>query len=290
MHSYYNSIFKVFETVIEKPEICREDLSNLTGFSRVTVGKAVDELASYGVLIEKKEASDKVGRRREICYPNNEKAILVYDLCEKLLYIFNISAELLGTHKIENLDEMLIVGFEALTKYDGIEPIGFSFVVPELEYEEYKDKINTVLSGNADLIIGNGLAAVYSMADSVKDDKTTVLANLNSNKALFGTIYSGELINSKNKTVKWGFSGTIEDFACNILGGVMLLKPEQILLFGDKNICENIKSTLEEKINEKLKDGFSDISVNYSKKTVSASLGAAIVLRKNYILKMLEKR
>lgn len=128
MQTPNKSLFAVFNVIAENDEISRREISDITGFSQVTVGKAVDILEGSGIIGRVKKPSPGVGRKGDACVLNKNRGVVLFDLSasEALVQIRSIADELLFESKGDDVTSLIIEGLGAVNSLglDGIMGIG----------------------------------------------------------------------------------------------------------------------------------------------------------------------
>ena len=71
-----SSVMAVFETIARSGEISRAEISRLTGFSQVTVGRAVELFDACGIITQYKAERASAGRKTGICRLERSFAML----------------------------------------------------------------------------------------------------------------------------------------------------------------------------------------------------------------------
>lgn len=155
------SVLSVFDAVASCGEISRARLSEMTGFSQVTVGKAVDLLDSAGVLVQYKQNSGSVGRKTGICRLNTELGMLLFELTESETHIqiCDISLDTrVDRRTSEPLCDSFISGFTEFVEHFGDGLLGIGCVVPDGMADEYRRVVTDALGHEPELVVCSGRA------------------------------------------------------------------------------------------------------------------------------------
>ncbi len=170
------SVIAVMEAVAQYGEISRAQLSSVTGFSQMTVGKAAELLDSCGIIIQHKRDGGTVGRKAGICSLDNSRGMLLFDLTRKkvAVRIVNISLEVKNEYISEfpELSEVFFDGFSKFIEIFGDGLLGIGCIVPKGKAGEYSQAVKDALGHEAELIIEDDTA--YSIAGQARFDASGV--------------------------------------------------------------------------------------------------------------------
>ena len=110
-----NSVTAVFEAVADKGEMSRAQLSQLTGFSLMTVGKAVDILEGCGFFVQRKTSGGSVGRKMSVSEINGSCGMLLFDLTGEKATVrvcdFSLTVRGEYTSEASDVSELMAEGF-----------------------------------------------------------------------------------------------------------------------------------------------------------------------------------
>ncbi len=158
-----SSVMAIFEAIASDLEITRAEISQKTGFSQVTVGKAVDLLDACGLISQYKKERATVGRKTSVCRLNNRYSLLILDFDAKLIRMtdpaLNITAEL----AMENPQDALIQAFGCLAETD-TELMGIGCVIPDGGTDEYMPMTQKMLDMPMELLMETSKAAALANA------------------------------------------------------------------------------------------------------------------------------
>ncbi len=166
------SVIAVMEAVAQYGEIGRAELSKVTGFSQMTVGKAVELLDSSGIIIQRKQDGGSVGRKAGICSLDKSRGMLLFDLSGKQVgvRIVNISLEVESeyTSEFTELSEAFLDGFSKFVEIFGDGLLGIGCIVPKGKIGEFSPLIKDALGHVPELIVEYDTA--YSIANADRFD------------------------------------------------------------------------------------------------------------------------
>jgi len=157
MNGEKNSVIAVLEAIAEHSEISRAALSELTGFSLMTVGKAVDELEKGGIIVQRKQSSGAVGRKMSVCNVKPDCGMLIYDFTDEncRVRICDLVLDVRGEYQssAKALSDLMVEGFGYFFETFGGELIGIGAVVPDGQKNEMLPLITSALGNPSDLVI-----------------------------------------------------------------------------------------------------------------------------------------
>ncbi|MBQ8552371.1 MAG: hypothetical protein IJ428_06120 [Clostridia bacterium] len=210
MQNEQSSVMAVFETVARCGEISRAQLSSMTGFSQVTVGKAVELLCSCGILTEHKQSRGSVGRKSGICSLTDNCGMLLYDLTgvKRRVRVCDLALNIRSEYETEETEitSLALSGFAHFIEAFGGELLGIGCVTAGNDAAEYAKGFTEALGHAPELIIEESRA--YAAANSARLDTSGValLVRLGSDGSVDGAVtFSGRLYS--------GAHGKAGDFA-----------------------------------------------------------------------------
>ena len=130
-----SSVMAIFETIAVNGEISRAEISRLTGFSQVTVGKAVELFDAVGIITQYKAERASAGRKTGICRLERTFAMLIYDFEAGILRVVDLSLTTLAQMPMPAAETALADGFSCFAETAGGELMGIACVVPERTVE-----------------------------------------------------------------------------------------------------------------------------------------------------------
>ena len=125
-----SSVMAVFETIARSGEISRAEISRLTGFSQVTVGRAVELFDACGIITQYKAERASAGRKTGICRLERSFAMLIYDFEAGFLRVADLSLNVLAQIPLPAPENMLADGFGCFAQTVGGELMGIACIVP----------------------------------------------------------------------------------------------------------------------------------------------------------------
>lgn len=191
----------VFDAASQHDEVSRAELSDITGFSLVTVGKAVDALCGCGLMTEYKRSRAGVGRRSGACSVPTEQGMVLIDMSHRHATVricdlrLNVLHEYVESDK--SIGEIWLGAFGNYTEICSGELLGIGIVVPEGETAKFGKAFKDEMGNSPELIVEEPKA--YAIANSERTDTHTsavivrLFANGKADGALTynGTLYSG---------------------------------------------------------------------------------------------------
>ncbi len=292
------SVMAVFEAVSQCGEVSRAELSDITGFSLVTVGKAVDELCRCGLMSEYKRSRPGVGRRCGICSIPSEHRMILIDMSHSRTTVricdlrLNVLHEYTETDK--SIGEIWLGAFSNFTEMSSGELLGMGVIVPEGKTAEFSKAFKDEMGNSPELVVEEVKA--YAMANSARTNTHTsaVIARLFADGKADGALtYSGTLYSGAHGYAD-GFSRIThsQDSFLDVLYHICeIIDPETVHI-----ACENSKDC---KISEKLADSLlkNRISEDNLPKIIAEPMsdcalaldGAAKLLRNQQVMIKLSK-
>lgn len=213
------SLVAVFEAIADSEKITRREIAEITGFSQVTVGKAVDALSDAGVIIRNKKEADGVGRKGDICILNKNHGMLLFDMSEEKIRmcVCDIGFDILFEAVSDELSELVMMGLSKTAEFsfESVPRIGCICKKGEKKNTE-KAFINTI--GNApDIICPISHANAYANHRRF-GYRNEIFARIFADGHGWGTIMrEGEIyLGSHGKAGIFSRGETAENFVCRI--------------------------------------------------------------------------
>ncbi len=288
----------VFEAASQYGEVSRAELSDITGFSLVTVGKAVDGLCGCGLMSEYKRSRPGVGRRSGVCSIPSEQGMILIDMSHSRTTVRICDLRLNVLHEYTEADksigEIWLGAFGNFTEMFSGELLGMGVVVPEGKTAEFAKAFKDEMGNSPELIIEDVKA--YAVANSKRTDTFTsaVMVRLYEDGMADGALtYNGRLYSGAHGCAG-GFSRIIDsrDSLVDILFHICeIIDPETVHI-----ACENAEDC---KISGKLTEALSKnrVSEDNLPKIIAEPLsdcssaldGAAKLLRNQQVMIKLSK-
>ena len=289
MNSQNNSIMAVFEAVAEAGELSRAKISDITGFSLVSVGKAVDLLSKCGIVTQYKHTSGAVGRKSGICQLIKSNGMLIFDLVgTPTARLYDISLTICEEYTGTELSAMMARGLIHFGEVLGGELMGIGCVVSNSETEQYRMEISDIIGTSPEIIVASDRA--YAAANAKRFDYSgmAVFICLNADGSADGAIMYGDKLYTGAHGRAGKMSGFIlsrELLVSKIIELFHILDPELIHISCETDeMCSTVENELNAVING---DESPRIVVEPISLCRSASDGAAILLREKYLLSKL---
>ncbi len=282
-----NSTLALFEAIAAAGKISRSELSRITGFSLMTVGKAVDRLVSLGIVAEEKISSGTVGRKFGVCSLTATAGMMLIEVGENMrAYALDIALGVISEHVGDDIPTLMTKCFTSLFEAGRGDIIGTVFVVPDGEITKWRGELCEMLGSEPELVIGRERAFAY--ANSVRFDytKTAIFAHVASDGKVSGFIMQ----NGAEYVGARGVAGDISAFIpsadslCERLTELCrLLDPELVHVACDNGeMCASLEADLKKL--DIFDDGIPQIVVERTDSCKAAFDGAARKLREKYIL------
>lgn len=280
-----NSTLAVFEAIAGAGRINRAELSRLTGFSLMTVGKAVERLISAGIIAEEKMSAGTVGRKFGVCSLTETAGMMLIEIGENTkAYALDIALGIISEHVIDDVPTLMTQCFTSLFEAGRSDIIGTGFIVPDGELAKWRGEISGLLGNEPELVIGRERAFAYANSKRFDYTKTAIFAHVTSDGKVSGFIMQG----GKPYVGAHGAAGEISlfipsaDVLCERLFELCrMLDPELVhVACNDASMCASLEADFK-KINV---CDIPQIIVEHTDLCKASLDGAACMLREKYIL------
>lgn len=287
-----NSTLAVFEAIAGAGRINRAELSRLTGFSLMTVGKAVDRLVTLGIVVEEKMSAGTVGRKFGVCSLTTTAGMMLIEVgADARAYALDIALGVISEHVGTDIPTLMTQCFTSLFEAGRSDIIGTGFIVSDGELAKWRGEISGLLGNEPELVIGRERAFTYANSKRFDYTKTAIFAHVASGGKVSGFIMQ----NGAEYDGAHGAAGDISAFIpsadalCERLFELCrLLDPELVhVACDDASMCASIESDFE-KLNV-YSDGIPQITVECTDSCKTLFDGAACILREKYILSKISK-
>ncbi len=192
MYNESISVMAVFEAVASRGEISRAELSKITGFSLVTVGKAVEELVTCGVIEENKRSSGSVGRKSGVCSVAKDYGMLIFDMTSENHRCRICDLGLNIMHEFEDstssIEELYFSGFSSFTEIFGGQILGIGICVRDGMAKKYAESFKACMGQYPELVIEGSRAYAAANAHRLDCDSAAILVRLFENGTTDGAI------------------------------------------------------------------------------------------------------
>ncbi len=166
------SVIAVLDAVTQCGEISRAELSHITGYSRVTVGKAVELLDSIGMVVQYKGERGSAGRKAEICSMNTGCGMLLLEIGEGNVSVRICDCALRIVREYEtsasDLAEVFINGLGSFAESFGDGLLGVGCVIDKRYSARHRGAIKELLGHEPEVLLESETA--YAIADSKRFD------------------------------------------------------------------------------------------------------------------------
>lgn len=286
-----NSLIAVFEAIAASGEVSRATVSAMTGFSLMTVGKAVDKLISCGIVTEKKLTGGGVGRKSGICGLEKSRGMILFDLTDtSRVRVCDIANNIIGEREGEDVGELMLWAMNTLFESGCGEIMGTAVVASREQIGKKADELVNMLGVAPELTIEANRAAAYANARRFDYDCIALFLRVNDDGFVDGTVMQG-------RVPYVGAHGRAGDFSLLMLTRCALAdKLADICLITDPELIhiscacdfdiEPIRAALLDALGER---GFAEgarpnVIVEPDALCLSAFDGAALMLREKYVL------
>lgn len=277
----------VFEAVTEAGELSRARISDITGFSLVTVGKAVDLLCECGIVTEYKQTSGTVGRKSGICKLINTSGMLIFDLTgSPKARLYDISLSLCDEFAGDTVYDMIAHGLMRFGELLGGELMGIGCVVPDGEAEEYIAQISDALGADPEIVTVSSRA--YAAANAKRFNYNGMAVFVRLCDGIDGAIMYGDRLYTGAHGGAGDLSAFIksrDELALKMTELCHMLDPELIhISCATDDECAKIEAQLNAAFCNSLGERTPRIVTEPITLCRSASDGAALMMREKYLL------
>lgn len=293
MDSKRDSVIAVFDAVASCGELSRAGISDMTGFSQVTVGKAVEILDGMGVLVQHKQSTGTAGRKAGLCRLEAGRGLLLFDLtgdkvCVRICDIgLDIKKEYIAS---ADVCEAFMSGFSDFVEIFGDGLAGIGCVVPGGKTENYREMLTGTVPFVPDLIIEADRA--FGCANAFRFDVSGCWFSLriSADGRVGGTLMYG----SRPYTGAHALGGDLgrvidgDDYIKRLIALCDLLDPALVhIACDDENTVSTVNADLTAAFAGMCDDNAPAAAVEAVCSCRDAPEGAARVLRENYIVSKL---
>ncbi len=284
-----NSIIAVFEAIAAAGEASRATLSEMTGFSLMTVGKAVDKLIDSGIVTEKKLTGGGVGRKSGICALEKSRGMILFDLTDTpRVRVCDIASSIIGEREGDDTGEMMLWAMNTLFEA-GIGEIMGTAVVFSRENKKTADELENMLGVAPELAVEANRAAAYANSKRFEHEGAAFFMRVDRGAKIDGAVMLGKqpYHGAHGRAGEFGKLGlTVGAFADKLADLCLVSDPELIhIACENQSVAEPLTEALLEALEER---GFTDgsraeIVVEYGDACRGALDGAALMLREKYV-------
>lgn len=285
-----NSLIAVFEAIAASGEVSRAALSEMTGFSLMTVGKVVDKLISCGIVTEKKLTGGGVGRKSGICALEKSRGMIIFDLTDTpRVRVCDIANNIIGQRDGEDFGELMLWAMNALFEAGCTDIMGTA-VIASRENIKTADELENTLGVAPEVVVEANRAAAYANSKRFDFSATAFFlrvdrgAQIDGSVMLCGAPYCG----AHGRAGEFGMLGlTVGAFADKLADLCLIFDPELIhISCVSHSFVEPISAAMLSALKER---GFTDgsranIVIEQADACRDALDGAAFMLREKYVI------
>lgn len=284
------SIMAVFDAVGAAGEISRSGLADATGFSLMTVGKAIDKLTACGVIAERKPTSGGVGRRSGMCSLVKANGMILLDLTDGIrARICDISLDILGEYTGDELCDVMAKCFCGLAEVGCAEIMGVGCVMPDGIQAERGRELCEMLGSAPEVLVGASRAWAFANSKRFEYSGMAAFVQMYSDGHIGGMLMQSD----RPYTGSHGRAGDLVRLAsrgnvCEKLSELCLaLDPELIHIACENEAeCASLEAELDVSLTEWGFDNMTRPSVVVEPLSICRGTldGAALMLREKYVL------
>ena len=288
-----NSAAEIFKTVSMGKRYSRAELSKLTGYSLMTVGKVIDSLEKGGLVVQEKHSSGSVGRNMNLCTVRDGCGMLIYDFSKSNphIYVFDMRLGVKGEFLSESEDfaSIMAEGFGCFLEFSGGDLMGIGCIVNEGSEEEYCEKIRQSMAPHPELVISPKYASAAAHINEAKPQGLSLFVRTDSGVTDLVLWNYGFVRGSHNRAADGAFINGSDELAKVIASFCMIADPEAVYISANDGeaVCKSILAIL-------MKNGVPSDSLprliskaDSSERTVP--IGAATMLRQKIVAEIAAK-
>ena len=214
-----SSLMAVFDAIAACGEITRARISEMTGFSQVTVGKAVELLDACGIISQYKQERASAGRKTGVCRLEPDAGMILFEFAEMKLRVTDVLMEIQHECSFESPETAFMTGFSAFSDYFDGELMGVGCIVPDRKLDEYRGIIIDAFGNEPELVIEAAKSAAVANSGRFDPVEAAVYLRISGGSCSGALMLGGQLYG--------GVSGRAGDFA-RLIPDVSAL-PEKLL-------------------------------------------------------------
>lgn len=291
------SVTAVLDAVTRCGEISRAELSELTGFSRVTVGKAVEQLCSIGMVKQYKKDRGSAGRKAEVCLLDTSRGMLIFDLSGQntAVRICDTALRTVKEYVSESreLAEAFIGGFGEFVEIFGDGLLGIGCIVSDGSSGEYAAIIREALGHDPEVLLEASTA--YAIADSCRFDYSgaAFFVRVFAQGEISGTVMYRDIpyLGAHGRAGRFaGVIGSVDEIPNKLAEAAMIVDPELIhIACEDESIADGLREKLVDAVSafSGSDEPVADITVEPMSLCRTPLDGGAIFLRKQAVFSKL---
>ncbi len=284
------SLMAVFNSICVSREVSRGTIANMTGFSLMSVGKAVDKLLSCGIVTEKKLTSGGVGRKSGVVALEKSRGMILFDFTDlPRVRAADIENNIIAEREGEDVSELMLFAMNSLFEAGCTEIMGTAAVVPREKSSEIRQLLEGAIGELPVMLILPGRAAAYSNAKRFDYSKIAMFFTVDEYGHIDGAIMFGDDVYTGAHDRAADFPKlclTRNAFADKLADICLITDPELIHVSCEcDSDVEHIKAALCAALDERRFTG--DMAINVIVEPCgdccTALDGAAFMLREKYI-------
>ncbi len=292
MQTSNKSLLAAFGVISSEGEVSRKDISDSTGFSQVTVGKAVDILERAGIVSCRKKESGHVGRKCDICALENRHGMILFDLSKEIstVGVYDIKLNCISMEEVADASTLMIEGLGKFSESGLSQLMGVGCVCPAFEIEKSEKLFLDALGNLPDVAVEEFRAHTLANQGRFDCDSGLFARIFSDGGGDCAVIIGGEIlvgshgragIFSRGEGVS-GFTKRVGELAASL--DVSLIN----ISCADDEMCGEVSLLLK---------GFFD-GAEYSPKIVVENInsvklpieGLAMLIREKFLLKLIENQ
>lgn len=285
------SLMAVFDAICVSGEVSRAAIADMTGFSLMSVGKAVDKLLSSGIVTEKKLTGGGVGRKSGAIALEKSRGMILFDFTDlPRVRACDIENNILTEREGEDVGELMLFAMNALFEAGCSEIMGTVAIVPREKENEARQALDGAIGELPVTLISPSRAAAYANSKRFDFSKMAMFFTVDAYGHIDGAIMLGDGV----YTGAHGRAGdfpmfclTRNAFADKLADICFITDPELIHVCCEcDSDVEHIKSVLSAALCERgfTEDTAINVIVEPSGECRGALDGAAFILREKYVL------
>lgn len=285
------SLMAVFDAICASGEVSRAAIADTTGFSLMSVGKAVDKLLTSGIVTEKKLAGGGVGRKSGAVSLEKSRGMILFDLTDSpRVCATDIANNIISERGGKDVGELMLFAMNALFEAGCTEIIGTAAVVPREKQDEARGVLDGAIGELPVMLISPSRAAAYANAKRFDFSEMAMFFTVDNCGRIDGALMYGDAVYTGAHGRGGDFTMlclTRNAFADRISDICLITDPELIHVSCEcESDVEGITEALSLALGER---GFSDdvainVIVELSDTCKSALDGAAFLLREKYAI------
>ena len=286
-----HSLIAVFEAIAASGEVSRASISEMTGFSLMTVGKAVDKLISCSIVTEKKTTGGGVGRKSGICALDKSRGMIIFDLTAKpYVRVVDIANNIIDERDGEDVGELMLWAMNTLFEADLTEIMGTAVITSREQIANTAHELEETLGVTPELTVEANRAAAYANARRFEYDGMALFLRVEACGKVDGALMQGGVpyIGAHGRAGDFDLLAITRNALADKIADICLVTDPALIHIACARDFEiaPIEGALREALSE---CGFTDsacadVIVEPAEFCRDAACGAALMLREKYVL------